>query len=211
MKRELLAAAILAGTSLLSGCLAYTGGYCDGNEVAELGAPAGRRFPVTYSVECIQSDFAIALAPEYGGKTEGDFVRGVGEALEKTGMFASVRYADRPGNDAYHIAFRFYRSGTGIYASDLDCLICASLTLIPVGCETSIDASADIFVRGKSIAGFGEAETGRIIYWLPFLPFFFTGLTYIDNMDEAVMNAIVNDVAAYHYENFVLRNTPVYR
>lgn len=206
MKRGLILTVLFAASSLLSGCLAYTCGYCDNDDVQQRNVPEVMKFPVSYSVKYLQSD-----GSEYPvfGKEEEDFRREVGDALKRTGLFSRVKYSNRADESEYHIAFRFWRSGTSRGDAVTVGLISGyTLMLIPTGEELTLDASANITLRGKPVVGLGEAESAKVIYWLPFLPFFISGLVFVDNMDDNVLNSIVNDVAKYHYDNFVRQSAP---
>lgn len=160
---------------------------------------------MTYSVSFFQA--GDTDRPVFGKSPE-DFQESVGVALEKTGLFSSVRNTREPQDD-YHVTFNFWRSGTSMLDATAAGMICgSSLMLIPVGEDLTLDASANIILRRKNVVGFGEAERVRIIYWLPFLPFFISGLVSVDYMDQKVVDAIVNDVAIYHYENFIKNKSP---
>lgn len=203
MFRKIIISLLLASLPLLQGCLAYTGGYCEGGKVKKYSVPAAKKFPVSYSVEFTQS--GDSDKPTFGKSGE-DFREQVGLALEKTGLFSSVTHSPQAGGGNYHIAFRFWRSGTDTRdAVGAGMIGGSALWLIPFGVELTLDASANISLRGKPVVGLAEAENSKVIYWLGFLPFFISGLVVVDNMDDYVLVSIVNDAAEYHYRNFVVQ------
>lgn len=213
MKRELLLLALAALLPFQQGCV-YAGrnGYCDEKPLVRKSIPLSMKIPVTYSVEIFRADGIVKNVDGIEGVHGGSyFVGEIGRALQKTGLFSEVSYTGKDVGSDYHISFRFWRSGTTqedwvTYMTPW----CFTFFLVPGGCEYTLDASANIFVGGKSGRGFGEAETSRVVMWLPFVFTFFTGFWHIGRMDDSVINAIVNDVAEYHYKNFILqKNVPV--
>lgn len=200
MKRLSLIISSIIFATLVSGCLSFTNGYCKGGDIKQTNTPKSKKVPLSYSVSLAQSP--ATECPVFGYSIE-DFRKRIGESLLKTGLFSSVQYSHTIQNDSYHIAFEFLRSGTSRTDAEAAGIISGStLFLIPVGTDMTLDGSAEIYLRGKPIGGLAEAERVRVIYWLPFLPFFISGLVSVDYMDGKVANSIVNDVVEFHLQKF---------
>jgi len=200
MKTILLFFSHIVVVSLLSGCLSFTNGYCEGGDVVQTNTPKSKQVPLSYSVvftQCQGTDRPIA------GYSPEKFRKRIGEALMKTGLFSSVQYSPEVRDDAYHVHFEFQRAGTSTANAIFAGIVSGwTLFLIPTGEDFTLDGSAEVYLRGKAIGGLAEAERVRVIYWLPFLPFFISGLVSVDYMDGKVVNSIVNDVVKFHIQEF---------
>ncbi len=200
MKTLLLFFSHIVVASLLSGCLSFTNGYCEGGEVMRTNIPKSKQVPLSYSVDLTQCQGTDR--PMFGYSLE-KFRKRIGDSLMKTGLFSSVQYSSEVKNDSYHIHFEFQRAGTPLQDAAASGMISgATLLIIPGGQDLTLDGSAEVYLRGKAIGGLAEAERVRVIYWLPFLPFFISGLVSVDYMDGKVVNSIVNDVVKFHIQEF---------
>lgn len=188
-----------------AGCISVDCGYTPNEDVVSRGAVAlDERFPVTFSlsVECPVSE-PIPFYP----KQEALRSR-VQAALEATQLFSSVRYEPSAPKDAYHIVFTFHVGGSTASSNATAGLIAgSSLFIIPVWEWATFDGSAEVFLRGDVLHARGAAEKMCVPMWLPLSPIglFWNCAVGWNSVERGVVNALVNDVSAFHQARF-LRN-----
>lgn len=202
MRKSFFAIVAVLFATGLSGCLSYSRGYCDGEVFLRKNLTESQKYPITYSVEYIQAD--LVESPLNGDNNIG-FRDALRKALEETGLFSSVQYERTASDDSYHIEFRVWRSGTDRSIAEGAGVVCSStLFLIPAGVDETLDVSANIVLRNKDLASFGKAESVRTVYWLPFLPLCVSPIITHNYVDNKVVEALVNEVAKFHYDHFVV-------
>lgn len=203
MKKNIFTFTFLSGIIvLLSGCLSYSRGYCDSAVFQRKNLSETQKYPITYSVDYIQADF---VEQPLNGDNDTGFRDALRKALEATGLFSSVQYEQAATENSYHIEFRVWRSGTDRSTAEGAGVVCGStLFLIPAGVDETLDASANIVLRNKTLASFGKAESVRTVYWLPFLPLCVSPIITHNYVDNKVVEALVNEVAKFHYDHFVV-------
>ncbi|MBR6797279.1 MAG: hypothetical protein IKM45_01135 [Opitutales bacterium] len=203
MKKNIFTFVFLFGIgALLSGCLSYSRGYCDSTVFQRKNLNETQKYPITFSVDYIQADF---VERPLNGDNDTGFRDALRKALEETGLFSSVQYERTASDDSYHIEFRVWRSGTDQATSAGAGVVCGgTLFLIPAGVDETLDASANIVLRNKTLASFGKAESVRTVYWLPLLPFCISPIITHNYVDGKLVNSLVSEVARFHYEQFVL-------
>jgi len=197
MKKKFLAFFVcLAFSALVSGCLSVPLGYCDKKEFAPKHIPATKKYPITFSVHVIDN---------VNGKDPKAIAQRIEKALVKTNLFSSVNYSAYPQQYSYHLNFNIWLSGSA-GANDPLLEFWAGMTcgLLPFGVDFFGDIGANLYLRGENIASFGKTELVRQIWWLPLVvvspltPIIETHTYY------SVIDAIVCDIATYHYNRFIL-------
>lgn len=201
MRKIVLLLGIAVAGVLPSGCLSYSRGYCNDADLLTSNANVSQKFPLTYSIEYIQADFVEPCV--MGGDNRK--LREVVEAtLNKTELFSSIQYKQEAPEDSYHATFRFWRSGTDLGTAMGAGYLCGvTFCLIPVGVDTTLDASANLTLRGKNLATFGKAESMRTVFWLPFFPFSLSYFFTPGNVDEKIINALVTDIVEFHVKTYL--------
>ncbi|MBQ9758697.1 MAG: hypothetical protein IJW12_02865 [Opitutales bacterium] len=203
MKKIIFAFTFLLGlTASFSGCLSYSRGYCDSTVFQRKNLNEAQRYPITYSVDYIQADF---VERPLNGDNDTGFRESLRKALEETGLFSSVQYERSPSEDSYHIEFRVWRSGTDrSTAAGVGAVCGGTLFLFPGGVDETLDVSANIVLRNKTLVSFGKAESVRTVYWLPLLPFCISPIVTHNYVDDKLVGSLVNEVAKFHYQQFVM-------
>ncbi len=184
----------------LPGCIIWDAGYTPNEKVAQHAIHEDARIPITFSVS-MQSEREDVFALPTGQSLN----RKISEGLARTGLFSNVYYA--PENPTgYHVVFNFHQAGeTEEEGEDTGFLTGATLFLIPTIHIVTFDGSAIVTLKGKPVFTSAKAEEIRCVDWLPLAPFglFMNSWTIWPAVESGVVNALVNDIAAFHEESFV--------
>lgn len=205
MRNRINSIALLACLALLllPGCIIWDAGYTPNKPVQPHAVPETAKVPITFSVAMQVEREGILAIP-----TEQSLNQKISKALVQTGLFSKVYYS--PENPTgYHVVFNFHQAGeTMEEAEDTGMLSGLTLFIIPTWHVVTFDGAAIVTLKGKPVFTSAKAEEIRCIDWLPLLPFglFMNSWTIWPCIERGVVNALVNDIAAFHEETFVKKD-----
>lgn len=200
---------LIAIAMIFTGCIMFDAGYTDNNPVVETQISIDERVPVSYDVilELDRSD--IIAEPEMQElKDKIEF------ALKTTGLFSEVYYGKGDDDDSYHVSFSFKQAGMS-YDDSMMIGILAGYTflLVPTMELRTFDGSAILSLKGNPIYATAKAEELRYLIWLPLAPagIFMNSWAAWHFAEQGTVNALVNDIAAYHRRTFLNTGTAASR
>ncbi len=205
MRNRIDSIALLACLALLllPGCIIWDAGYTPNEKVMPHAIHEDAKIPITFSVS-MQSEREDVFALPTGQSLN----RKISEGLARTGLFSNAYYA--PENPTgYHVVFNFHQAGaTEEQSVSIGLIAGYTLCLIPVGEIFTFDGSAIVMLKGKPLFTTAKAEEIRCVIWLPLAPFglFMNSWTIWPCIERGVVNALVNDIAAFHEETFVKKD-----
>ena len=126
--------------------------------------------------------------------------------MKTTGLFSEVSYGKGDVNDSYHVSFLFRQAGMPVEDSrEVGFLAGYTLLLVPTGELLTFDGSAVLSLKGKPIYATAKAEELRCLVWLPMAPvgIFMNSWAAWHYAEQGIVNALVNDIAAYHKRHFL--------
>lgn len=187
--------------ALLSGCAMWDAGYTENRPVTKYSVSAANKYPITYSVTMSTTRDDIIAVP-----TNESLRKMIEASLVETGLFSSVAYGGKKGEDSYHIEFSFRQAGmTYEQTADATSLAAATLFLVPVYEVLTFDGSATLYLKEKSIYSTAKAEEIRCLDWLPMAPvgLVMNSWTCWFWIERGTVHALVNDIAQEHCRRFL--------
>jgi len=201
MHSNCITLAALPMMCVLSGCIVWDAGYTENKPVANFGVACADRCPVTYSVSLEFGWNDFIAAPDLQGLS-----KKIESALYNTGLFSSVAYGEKGGEDSYHVEFAFKQAGLRDENTAGWAFLCGySLLTIPFVETATFDGTATLSIKGNDIYSVVKAEELRQLVWLPMVPFglFFNIWSAWHYVETGEVNALVNDIADFHRQRFL--------
>lgn len=186
---------------LLPGCIMWDAGYTDNTPIIETRISVEDRVPISYDVILELDRNDIIAAPEMQELRDK-----IEEGLKATGLFSEILYGKGTIDDSYHVSFLFRQAGMTVEDSQaVGFLAGSTLLLVPIGEVLTFDGSAVLSLKGRPIYTTAKAEELRCLIWLPMAPagLFMNSWSVWHYAELGTVNALVNDIAAYHRKHFL--------
>ncbi len=186
---------------LFSGCIMWDAGYTDNTPVIETRISVEDKVPISYDVILDLDRNDIIAAPEMQELRDK-----IEEGLKATGLFSEVLYGKGTIDDSYHVSFLFRQAGMTVEDSMAVGLLAGyTFFLVPTGEVCTFDGSAVLSLKRKPIYSTAKAEELRCLSWLPLAPagLFMNSWSVWHYAELGTVNALVNDIAAYHRKRFL--------
>lgn len=186
---------------LLPGCIMWDAGYTDNTPIIETRISVEDRVPISYDVILELDRNDIIAAPEMQELRDK-----IEEGLKATGLFSEILYGKGTIDDSYHVSFLFRQAGMTVEDSQaVGFLAGSTLLLVPTGEVLTFDGSAVLSLKGRPIYTTAKAEELRCLIWLPMAPagLFMNSWSVWHYAELGTVNALVNDIAAYHRKHFL--------
>lgn len=186
---------------LLPGCIMWDAGYTDNTPIIETRISVEDRVPISYDVILELDRNDIIAAPEMQELRDK-----IEKGLKATGLFSEILYGKGTIDDSYHVSFLFRQAGMTVEDSQaVGFLAGSTLLLVPTGEVLTFDGSAVLSLKGRPIYTTAKAEELRCLIWLPMAPagLFMNSWSVWHYAELGRVNALVNDIAAYHRKHFL--------
>lgn len=188
---------------VLTGCVIWDAGYTENRPISRYLLSADDKIPISYnvSVKTERNDDDDMALPTWKGMREK-----IEDALLSSGMFSEVAYAEKGGEDSYHVEFSFRQSGTSAEdAQKIGLLAGYTFVLVPTGEILTFDGSAILSIKGKPIYSTAKAEELRRLVWLPMAPIglFMNDWAVWHYAELGTVNALCEDIVQEHRRRFL--------